>query len=253
MIKKPSIDLTPLLDIVLIILFAVMLNAGNHISNLAEKTRQIANEKQQATHEKEQIQQQLKKVLEQNKALQKQLSDKKEFEFEQKEFYENMLSAFYKTLGADEDETKKILQNIYSDDKAIMEKEIEKLLHKENFIKEYIKYSIITNKVYLLEIALATDKNRIFFNAEPTDFYVLLSETNPKEEEMIHNIADLIDKKIGSREGGVGMILVSLTWLDDGVDKKAYDLVWRAIKELESTYGNTRLFKTQYKYLEMGE
>jgi biopolymer transport protein ExbD len=243
--KKALIDLTPLLDIVLIILFAFMLNANAHFANADNKNEELSKQEQKLLNENQQLADKVKN-------LEQEISQTNFYRNKEKEFYKDLTAAYFNSLDKNKDEIDKLLNQLDTIKKDEVIEQFEKLLNEKVLVKEMIKYQEISKRVFFLEVGIATAQNQIYLNSKPTNFFVILPEDKGKKEDMKQKIIDLIDNEISSQQGGVGMVLIGLTWLDDEVDKDAYDLVWSAIKGLENTYGNTRFFKTEYGFLEMG-
>ena len=64
----------------------------------------------------------------------------------------------------------------------------------------------------------------------------------------IGQVKDAIEKAISDRQGGSGMIFVTLSVKDEEVYQYAWDVVWEALGELQEKYGTQKLFRTHFRY-----
>jgi chromosome segregation ATPase len=242
--QKIFLDLTPLLDVVLILLFAFMLsiNAASSKKDMELNGEQeLNNELQTTINEKEQQIAELENnILDLQKEVDNLNNNIDEISFDIANgkntlFYlsENLARWF----SNNENTLEEIAEN----------KDIAKLLDDDTILRQLHKYETISKKYFFIDINLKSNQNKLFINKQDTNVYISLEEIDSKEgrTSKIEQIKDIIEEVIDDREGGYTFILITLSE-EDHVYRYAFNLVWDAIKDIQQKYGIDKIFKTKY-------
>jgi biopolymer transport protein ExbD len=242
--QKIFLDLTPLLDVVLILLFAFMLNV-----NVATSEKDIK------IQEKNQINATLKETInDKNEHIKQLQSNIKNLNQMINKLQDNMDELSFDT--ANEKETiKKISNNLakwfkdnqYKLDNITNEDSINSLIDEDSLLKQLSKYETISKKYFFIDIKLKSSSNKLFINGEDAKTFISLEEilTDDDKNNKKEQVKDIIEKVIDNREGGYTFILITLSE-EDNVYRYAYTLVWEAIKDIEQKHGTDKIFKAKY-------
>lgn len=242
--QKIFLDLTPLLDIVLILLFAFMLNVNA-----------ASSEKDMKLQKENQVNEALKVTINDKE---KQITNLKNNINNLNETIDNLTNKMNELSFdiANEKETIKDISdnlakwfddNQYKLEKVAKGENIDLLVDKDSLLQQLYKYETISKKYFFIDIKLKSTSNKLFINGKDTNAYISLEEVltvdfkNNKKEQ----IKDLIEEVIEDREGGYTFILITLSE-EDNVYRYAYTLVWDAIKDIEQKHGTDKIFKTKY-------
>lgn len=215
--KRAVLELTPLLDVILIILFAVIINVSQ--SNIASvKDKEILKE--------ELMNEVLKYEIEKSKN-------------------EKLNEALYQLLSKDKEKFDEIIKNIYESDSKVYDntdKESTEIL-----IQEILKYSSLSKQISFIDIGLYGENNRIYLNNNKTNIYIPYEEIETLDKKLVkkEEIKNVIEEAIKKRRNG-DILMISLSILDENVYKYAYDLVKETIDEAIEDYGEEKVLKGEF-------
>ncbi|GMQ59627.1 hypothetical protein AN1V17_40260 [Vallitalea sediminicola] len=242
--QKIFLDLTPLLDVVLILLFAFMLNVNASSSEKENKLngeQELNNELQSTINAKEkQIAELEKNIIDLQKEVDNINDTMEEISFDvanEKETLLNVSENLAKWFSSNENTLEEIAKS----------KDIDKLINNDSLLEQLHKYETISKKYFFIDIKLKSTQNKLFINNQDTNTYITLEEINGAEgkSNKKEQIKDIIEKVIDNREGGYTFILITLSE-EDHVYRYAFNLVWDAIKEIQQKHGTNKIFKTKY-------
>ncbi|MCT4596842.1 MAG: hypothetical protein N4A50_03030 [Vallitalea sp.] len=242
--QKIFLDLTPLLDVVLILLFAFMLNvnvANSEKDNKIQEKNQInATLKETINDKNEHIKQLQSNIQNLNQMINKLQNNMDELSFDtanEKETIKNISNNLAKWFK----------DNQYKLDNITNEDSINSLIDEDSLLKQLSKYETISKKYFFIDIKLKSSSNKLFINGEDTKTFISLEEilTDDAKNNKKEQVKDIIEKVIDNREGGYTFILITLSE-EDNVYRYAYTLVWEAIKDIEQKHGTDKIFKAKY-------
>ncbi|MBC7958347.1 MAG: hypothetical protein H7X94_00645 [Vallitaleaceae bacterium] len=221
------VDLTSLLDIMLILLFAFMINMAGNVRE-QEKTSEDS-----------------KKT---NEALQSELDQKN---LQVQELEEQLAQDQVQMLE---------LQNRNSKEATLLKEQLETLSewmgnHEKVVDPEVLndtiqKYEAISKFYVFVDIQLQTGDSHIFVNGEDTGIYILEQELTTPEMKATKQsvIEELIANHMDNIKGGYSFALITLS--EDGQVKRAqYNLVWEAVKAAQQKKDSDKVFITQIQSL----
>lgn len=242
--QKIFLDLTPLLDVVLILLFAFMLNvnaASSEKENKLNGEQELNNELQSTINGKEkQIAELEKNIIDLQKEVDNLNDTMEEISFDvanEKDTLLNVSANLAKWFSSNENTLEEIAES----------EDIDKLISNDSILEQLHKYETISKKYFFIDIKLKSTQNKLFINEQDTNTYITLEEINDSEgkSNKKEQIKDIIEKVIDNREGGYTFILITLSE-EDHVYRYAFNLVWDAIKEIQQKHGTDKIFKTKY-------
>ncbi|GKX28037.1 hypothetical protein SH1V18_05170 [Vallitalea longa] len=242
--QKTFLDLTPLLDVVLILLFAFMLNVNATNSEKDSELngeQQINSELQSTIEEKdEQIAKLENNIIELKNKVDNLSKDMDEISFDIANERETLMTV-------SNNMAEWFTNNKHTLEELADSEDIGKLADDDSILEQIHKYETISKKYFFIDIKLKSNKNKFFINGKDTNTYIALEEMTSVEskENKKEQIKDIIEKIIDDREGGYTFILITLSE-EDHVYRYAFNLVWDAIKELQQKHGTDKIFKTKY-------
>lgn len=220
--KKINLDFTSLLDILLILLFAFIINSN---SQTAEKENRLLAELENTNHQKEALQSLLKQKDDEMKELKKNLADSEAQRLQQEEYVAQYKDALTKTL-----------------------KELKEHTQTPNLsLQKWHNYKFIANKFLIFNVSIVTPDNQLIINDKKMPFYLSFEEVSSEETRLqkIKQLEDLIEKEIDNSIHSGNLILIS-AGKDSKIERQVYLLLWDAIRNVENKYGKERLFKTEF-------
>lgn len=241
--QRIFLDLTPLLDVVLILLFAFMLNM--HVSSSQRDT-----ELEKQTAKNQTLSDAVTERNEQISALAKELQHAKD----QQQKLEEEISQMVSTMDVERESIEAIagqLSKWFGDTslKTIAdEKMIEKFLDKNTIYEELYKYDTLAKRYFFVDIKLQTSDNEILINDTHTRISITREDilSNEKLDFKRDQLLEAIEKVLNDRQGGYTFVLITLSQ-EGNVYRIAYNLVWDVIEAIETKYGADKIFKTKYK------
>lgn len=241
--KKAIIDFMPLLDVVLILLFAfIMINT----SNLETVKSDIENK----NHEVQALNDELTSLEKENAELAESLAVAEEaleaLEYiyeEQKKSYNQLNDGLSRFINADIDE----IQEMARESGSIINIEtIEEFTDSKQIASALIEYEAVSKQFYFIDVELKGSENRIYINNEPTS--KAINDNILRDDEMMNDkideIVSLIEAELSSRQGGSAMTFVTLKVYDNEVYQYAWKIVWDSIGEIQKKYGTDKIFRS---------
>ncbi len=242
--KRSIIELTSLLDIILILLFAFMLNMNTAGESLHEENLQLKEQTTFLTGERQGLQTELDQLQTQMEAMQ--FTHEKE-----KKTLGELAKGIARFLEVEEEELLSALELVESNDYERMERMLNQVTERGQIVKELWKHEMLVKRFYFIEVGLKHSTNQLYINDSQTTVTIHHDElkNSPDRINKKEKIKDTIERFINEREGGIGMMVISLTLLDQEVYQYAYEITWEAIKELQEKYGTDKVFITEYTLL----
>lgn len=259
--RKSTLELTPLLDVVLIILFVFMMLLANQVN----ESTQIKQEAQQSVEEMqsdrdtaladlgdtedelESLDKDYNELLDSHSMAEQELINQKELSDEQQESAERLAKAVAEFIDSEEYDIKKLL-----DANDIASKELLDSMSIDNIAEELLKYEALSRQFYFIDIELKSTNNRLFINNSSTSLGLATENLNDEEyiSEKVDEIKDIIEDDMEDRQGGSQMVFITLKVYDRQVQHRAWQAVWDAIGEIQEKYGTDKIFRTQITKVE---
>lgn len=243
--KKTLMDLTPLLDVILIMIFGVLLASSSAFNTQNEEHEKELKEKSKEFESSISENQSLKSLNEELELKNKELNSKIEnlnYQLsEMKKSNEDLEDAFENIFNQNSVELKEMISN----SKSGLNEKINsyKLIDKQStnsLSKDIITLAEMKSKFRFIEVALKGESGRLVIDGKEAPIYV-------SKDTDLEKIKEVIEESIERLNGSSQMILIAATWLDEDVKKDSFDVLWKSIRELELLYGKTRFFKIKYK------
>lgn len=253
--KKSTLELTPLLDVVLILLFVFMLMLANQVNESAQ-VKQEADETVAATQEEldkalmdaGDLEDELEALQEDNDSLrqtgnetQEQLERQKAISDEQQDTAEALSKAVADFIDANEYDIKKLL-----DEENAPSQEMLDSMSIDDIAEEMLKYEALSRQFYFIDVELMSSNNRFFINGESTSLGIANSDLEDEKyiRDKIDEIKELIEDDMEKRQGGSQMVFITLEVHDRQVSQDAWQVAWDAIGEIQEKYGTDKIFRT---------
>ena len=256
-IRKSTLELTPLLDVVLIILFVFMMLLASKVNESIEVKKEaeesVAEAEQsldEALSEIQELQDELAKLNEDYETLKQsnadialQLERQRELSDMQQETTENLAKAIAEFIVANETELDKLLED---NENAPSYNLLKSITSAQDVAEELLKYEAISRQFYFIDIELKTSNNRLYINDVSTSLGISHSEVADDKgaADKVDEIKNLIEKDMEKRQGGAQMVFITLKVQDREVYEYAWQVVWDAIGEIQEKYGTDKIFRT---------
>ncbi len=217
------VDLTPLLDVVLILLFALLMN----MSVEQEDYKDEANE----------LKTQVMKVDQENEELNKII---------------NQLQSNIDTLDEQSQVINEAVVTWFASEKVrdsevVTSEDFGDIFDAKETNQSLYQMDYIANQFFFVEIEVDTKHyHEVIINDVPTGIQLTLDKrTQPEKDEAADEIFDEIEKILSSKDGGYKFVLFTLT--DNGeVYYFSYDLLWDVIKRIEEKHMGETIYKLKY-------
>ncbi len=255
--RKSTLELTPLLDVVLIILFVFMIllansiNEGIQTKNEAQETaEQMQGDLDAALENASELEDGLAALEEEIDRLElsgslttEQLEKQREISDEQQQTAENLAKAVAEFIGTNQDGIESLL-----DENSAPTEQMLSSMSTEGIAEELLKYEAISRQFYFIDLELKTENNRLYINGESTS--VGISNGEAGSEEKLDEIKEIIENDLEQRQGGSQMVFISLIVKDRQVRQYAWQTVWDAIGEIQEKYGTDKVYRTHITLIE---
>lgn len=217
------VDLTPLLDVVFILLFAFLMSLSLEKNRSDEKVEELTATVSTTSQ-----------ALELSEEKNDQLQTANERLVEQQQ----VLNESFIQWFTDEGSVVDLLDN----------PQVASLFDQNKTEESLYKMDFIANQFYFVDVKVdAVHRYKVLINDAETDLQLneaLFSDMTGKEQ-MKDMLFVELEKVLRSKQGGYRYVLLTLT--DDGtMYKYAFDLIWTVFGELETKYGTDQVFKLQY-------
>ncbi len=225
------VDLTPLLDVVLILLFALLLNMSVEQESVQAQADQLMEEIDRQESELEDL---LEKV--QVKDLQiSELNDNVHILNEQNQQMSQAVTTWFASKEVRASET-------------LTNDQVTKILDADEINQSLYQMDFIANQFFFIEVDFDERLyQEVRINGQPTGVQLNFDIRNDqtKLDKAYTDIFDELEKVMSQKDGGYRFVLFTLT--DNGhVYSFAYDLVWSVIKDIETKYTEDTIYKLQY-------
>ena len=255
--RKSTLELTPLLDVVLIILFVFMMLLAGKVNEATETKEQAQTQIAQANKNLEsaldditELQRQLEEATSENDLL-KQLNEDSAAEIkriqsiadEQQESAENLAKAISEFIGANQNDIKNLLDE--NDEES--QSKLNAIMSAEDVAEELLKYEALSRQFYFIDLELKTSNNRLYINEQSTSVGISSDELGDDDykQDKIDEIKNIIEEDLDKRQGGSQMVFISVKVHDRYVRQNAWQIVWDAVGEIQEKYGTDKIFRTQ--------
>ena len=229
--SKSVVDLTPLLDVVLILLFALLMSMSFEQDTVKAEAAELDSELIQAQVEKAELNALL---LEQQEQMDKLKANLEVLDEQSQVMDEAVINWF-----ASEE---------IRDKELVTSEDFEEIFDQEKTNQSLYQMDFIANQFFFVELEFDTDNlHQVVINGSPTNIQLTFEKRGDQTQlDLAYNeIYDVIEKEMVSNKGGYSFVLFTLK--DNGqVYKYAYDLVWGVIKDLEEKYTDQTIYKLQY-------
>lgn len=225
------VDLTPLLDVVLILLFALLLNMSVEQERVQAEADELMEEIDRQGSELEDF---LEKVKEKDLKI-SELEGNVHVLNEQNQEMSQAVTTWFASQEVRASET-------LTNDQVI------KILDAEEINQSLYQMDFIANQFFFIEIDFDERLyQEVRINGQSTgvqlNFDIRHDQT--KLDKAYSDIFDELEKVMSQKDSGYRFVLFTLT--DNGhVYSFAYDLVWSVIKEIETKYTEDTIYKLQY-------
>jgi|GEM_PF-1035380 len=255
--RKSTLELTPLLDVVLIILFVFMMLLASKV-NESEETRKEAEETvavaqdnlnnalvdiEELEDENIKLNEEITALKQSNELTSEQLDKQRQISQEQQDTAENLSKAIAEFIKANEDEVKQLLDE---NENAPSTKMLKTITSAEDIAEELLKFEALSRQFYFIDLELKTSNNRIYINDKSTSLGISFDEVKEDDDKQdkVNEIKNLIEEDMEKRQGGSQMVFVTLKVHDREVYQYAWQVVWDAIGEIQEKYGTDKIFRT---------
>ncbi len=257
--KRSIIELTPLLDVILLLVFAFLINMQGQSDTMNEQYEELEkkydilleqNSELQSENEKAHIKTLLleseqAELNEKVSSLTEQIGYETLANVEEKETLEKALVAFSGLTDIEGSRLNDLLSNQKDAKEAL-----KGIIDADDIVLEMYKYSFVVNRFFFIDIELIGDENRVVINSEETQIAIGKDDNKSVDSrrEKTLKIYDELKEMIDNRQGGDEMVMVTLIVRDPEVYQYAYEIAWNALRELELGASGYRLYKTSYTY-----
>lgn len=228
---KSVVDLTPLLDVVLILLFALLMNMSFEQDSYKAEASELDQQLEQANEDKEALNQ----LIEQQEAEMSKLESNLEQLDEQSQVIDEAIVTWF----ASEE---------IRDRELVTSEDFEQIFDKETTNQSLYQMDFIANQFFFIDIEFDTEQlHQVIINGVSTNVQLTADKRGNQEELKLayDEIYDFIDSELVNRDGGYSFALFTLKD-NGGVYKYAYDLVWGILKDIEDNNLEKRIYKLQY-------
>jgi biopolymer transport protein ExbD len=236
--KRTIIELTPFVDILLILLFAFLFNISetNEKAEVAtNKSIELAQENLELKNDLEEKSNSLQEIANQNDKLEKQNTFYENFYIELSNIIEKAFEDVELPENIDEDEVERI--------KKLLE-------NKEINLDYFIKAEALKENFFVLDITIQGEEPEIFLNNQKIDFSITYEQY--ASESTRESKLNILEEKIESslKNNGIPqLVLITIKQMDDNVFLYSYNLLLEAVKEIQNKYGADRIYFTEIPFL----
>lgn len=259
--RKSTLELTPLLDVMLIILFVFMMLLANQVNESTQVKRdaedsiaEMQNDMDAAMSdlsdtegELEKLNQDYNELLDEYNMTENELLAQKQLSDEQQESAEDLAKAVAEFIDSEEYDIKKLLDANDTASSELLDK-----MSIDNIAEALLKYEALSKQFYFIDIELKSANNRLFINDSSTSLGLATEQLDDQEyvSGKIDEIKDIIEEDIQDRQGGSQMVFITLKVYDREVQQRAWQTVWDAVGEIQEKYGTDKIFRTQITKVE---
>jgi len=228
--RENTIDMTPLLDVVFILLFALIMNVtvaqAEDEAVIKDQGMQIVDLEQEKT------------ILERQKTTLEEQIVFKEESFRNKE---DKLSGIAEVLGK---LVNKDLQNL-EDPETI--KSLEAMLEEGDLVDTWLRYQQVSDKYLFIEIKITNDKGRTYLNGNYTGINIDQPDVIDREvrSEKVASLSSHILNWLDHRQGGYSFVFITLV-SEDEVTRAATNVLQDALNRLQLSFNKDYYMMNKY-------
>jgi hypothetical protein len=250
--KRSIIQLTPLLDVVLLLLFALMIQLSVKDAAQTEAYDVANNDLAIAEQEKNVLADEVNDLTIQLASLTQQLDEKGEEIALLQESNDEVLYGLARFLDMNNTEISLLLSSANA---FTAYEKMSELSDPTKAAEALYNYESLSQKFYFIDVTLASQTNQLLINGNQSTVHVVYdADASPETIAYVkENIKQAIESAIQTREGGSSMIMILLQTGDDDVYHYAWRLVWESIGELEQKYGTDKLHRLGIPWTQSNE
>jgi len=231
---KSDINLTPLLDIMLILIFALMIQLKGDTQEVIEETKNTVTKatkrveiaRRETSKAKGTIGRQIAKINDLTDEVSKVKGTIKIKEGK----IEKLIDIMSELFGLSKDKAKKYLNSTSEQNKKNVEKEFKKFIDKNKIVYELRLYSELKNSFTIINLKI-TNKNNLAYNGHSNGFKV----TN------IDNTYRMIDKLLSDNKVKGGSRLLFMISFGKNATFYAYNCLIKAVDKFKQSNNNYQL------------
>ncbi len=235
--RRSHIDLTPLLDVILMLVFGFMFVLAANATKLSEtedalKTSQSENAAAVAELQTE------------NDALNAQVSDLQTTLDAEAATLETASAGIAEYFSLNQSELSALLSQQSSED---VRQYLSQTADPGDVAKSMVMYDLLTAEFYFLDVVLSGEDNRVVINGQRTSVIIRVSDIADADSRLQKKqaVKDAISEVIDARPGGSSMVFVTLSTDNPEVYHYAWSLVWQAVSELTEKYGAKNYYSAE--------
>lgn len=229
--SKSVVDLTPLLDVVLILLFALLMSMSFEQDAYKAEASKLDEELKATQLEKDALTTLIDEQKDQMAVLEQNINTLDE--------QNKILDEAVITWFASEDIRNKEL---------VTSEDFKEIFDKDKTNQSLYQMDFIANQFFFVEIEFDTENlHQVIVNGKSTNIQLTFEKRGDQTQlDLAYNeLYDALEKELVSNKGGFSFVLFTLK--DNGkVYKYAYDLVWGVIKDIEKSNKEQTIYKLQY-------
>jgi len=229
--SKSVVDLTPLLDVVLILLFALLMTMSFEQDTYKAEASQLDGELEEAQQEKDE----LTRLIEEQKEQIDNLENNLGILNEQSQEISNAVATWF-------------TNEEIRDKELVTSEDLKKIFDVSKTNQSLSQMNLIANQFFLIEIKI--DENQLY-EVVINEKYTNIELTNKVQSDPIlrkdafNDLFDAIEKELTSNKGGYNFVLFTL--VDNGrVYIYSLDLIWEVILEIEDKLEDQKTYKLRY-------
>ncbi|MEX1308086.1 MAG: hypothetical protein AB1Z19_06140 [Eubacteriales bacterium] len=232
--NRTHIDLTPLLDVILLLVFGFMFMLTSSNTKLADTETELESSRADTAETIAALEAENEELLQSVANLQAAL----DAQTATLDTASKGIAAFF-SLNQNE------LETVLSQQSSTSAQAYFSAYAETNDVaKSMVMYDLLTQEFYFIEVVLSGDDNRIIINGEKTSVNIRLEDIESAESktEKKQALKTAISSVIDARPGGSSMVFVTLSTDNPEVYHYAWSLAWQAVSELTEKYGAKNYF-----------
>jgi regulator of replication initiation timing len=248
--KEIDIDITALLDVLLIVLFAVLLNVNTAVNEQSNELEEIGMQLEALENEKASLIDENNQLSKENEFLSNELASLNTQLIEAENSYvikynnlETIAEGLSEWLNISED---MINEMIYTNSSIDFQSSNADTSDTNALIENIFKYEVITQKFVFIDLTVEGTENKVYINDQYT---MSISSDEWYDESLryttIDKLSSAIDNYINNIDGGYSFILITY---EHGDDVYAYvsNVLSNAIDDVRSHYQDEKILETEY-------
>jgi len=249
--RRAHIDLTPMLDIILLLVFGFMFVIATTNTLLIDKKDDLSEKEQQLITKESELENQIQSndqlLSEYNQLIEEnnvQISTLENINEQNQKEIEQLKTSMQKFFYLNDTEIRKIIAQSKLDSKDDV---LNSYSDKYKAAYSVAMYELLANEFYFIDIVIKGESNRIVINDKLTPVTISIEDMknqqtkNAKMDEIKSQVSQIIDKRVG----GSSMTFVTLSTDNDAVLHYAWSTTWSAIKKLEEKYGAKNYYSAE--------